>query len=119
MTRDDLERVRAITIEQTRGIYKGHICRDSQDRKKAKVRSKRKIERPSDYCEREEFYEVVTASWNMEGRSYRTTSYVVCSVADDGYIEYEEVIREVLRPRHIWKSGSGTSGLRIFRGSDE
>lgn len=117
MTRDDLERMRAIMLEQTRGRYEDHSDGDQQDLKKeAKVRSKRKIERPSDYCEREEFYEILTASWNMEGKSYRVSSYVYTNVAD-GHFEPEEIItREVCRPRHTWKAGSGTDGLRIFRG---
>jgi hypothetical protein len=111
MTRNDLERMRAIMVKQTRGIYEEDVCRDSQDRKKAIARSKRKIERPSDYCEREEFYEAVTASWNTDGRIYS----VHCTMgADSDFVLRPE--SEVLRPRHIWKVGSGTSGLEVFQG---
>lgn len=111
MTRNDLERMRAIMVRQTRGSYEEHSREDLQDRKKAIARSKRKIEWPIDYCEREEFYEAVTASWNMEGRIYP----VHCTMGADG----DFVLRpesEVLRPQHVWKAGSGTSGLQVFQG---
>lgn len=52
----------------------------------------------SDYCEREEFYEVVTASWNMEGKSYRKPAYY--TITADGHIVLREET-EVLRLQHI------------------
>ena len=110
MTRNDLERMRAIMVRQTRGSYEEHSREDLQDRKKAIARSKRKIEWPIDYCEREEFYEAVTASWNMERRSYRKAA---CYAMDtDSHIVLREET-EVLHPQHTRKAGSGTSGLEI------
>jgi hypothetical protein len=113
MSRTDLERMRTIMVGQTRGTYEEHIQEDSQDRKRAKIRSKRKVERPSDYCEREEFYEAVTASWNMQGRSYRNPDHLAIDAEDQVVLRQGA---EVLRPQHVWKAGSGSSGLRVFRG---
>jgi hypothetical protein len=111
MTRNDLDRMRAIMLRQTRGSYEENSREGSQDRKTATVRSKRKIQRPSDYCEREEFYEAVTASWNMEGRIYAV--YYTMGAGGSFVLRPES---EVLCHRDIWKAGSGTSGLEVFQG---
>ena len=74
------------------------------------ARAEGNSERPSDYREREEFYEVATASWNMERRSYRKAA---CYAMDtDGHIVLREET-EVLHSQHTRKAGSGTSGLEI------
>lgn len=98
MTRDDLERMRVISSGRTGGSYEEQSHRDSPDlkkEKKARVRSKRKIEQPSDYYEREEFYEAVTASWNMEGKFYRKPAYYAMD-ADVHIMLRQET--EVLKP---------------------
>ena len=112
MSRTDLERMRTITVGQTRGTYEEHIREDSQDRKRARSPSKRKVERPSNYCEREEFYEAA-APWNMQGRSYRNPDYYAFDAEDQVVLRQGA---EFLSPQHVWKVGSGTRGLEIFRG---
>lgn len=56
----------SLTIDQTRGNYEEDNCGNPEDWKEGRVLSKRKIVRTSDFCEREEYYKVVTASWDMK-----------------------------------------------------
>jgi hypothetical protein len=106
-TRSDYERMRTIYMENTGGACEERDVQEPRTKNVARSSSREKNDRPRDYCEREEFCEIVVASENMRGAVFW---YGIDPNGPGWSPQFETP-----PVQHTWEIGSGTSGLKVLQ----